>query len=139
MQNSTVNKRQSSQQFAGRAALGSLFLVSGLLKMGRFSGVAAYMASKGLPLADMLLIATIALEVGGGLALIVGWRTRWVAWALAAFTGLAAVIFHAAWAADAQSFQNQLNHLLKNVAIIGGLLYVAATGAGAWSLDQRRR
>ena len=120
-----------------RTLLGVLFLVSGLAKIGRFAGVAGFMASKGLPAAEILLVATIALEVAGGLALIAGWRVRYVAWALLVFTGLAAVIFHAFWAAEAPAYQNQLNHFLKNVAIMGGLLCVGAAGAGSWSLDGR--
>ncbi|NDZ17588.1 DoxX family protein [Variovorax sp. WS11] len=121
----------------GRTLLGALFLVSGLAKIGRFAGVAGFMASKGLPAAEMLLVATIALEVAGGLALIAGWRVRYAAWALLVFTGLAAVIFHAFWAAEAPAYQNQLNHFLKNAAIMGGLLCLGAVGAGSWSVDER--
>lgn len=124
---------------AARALLGILFLVSGLGKIGRFAAVAGFMTSKGLPAAELMLLATIALEVAGGLALIVGWRVRYAAWALLVFTGLAAVIFHAFWAAEAPAFQNQLNHFLKNVAIMGGLLCIGAAGAGDWSLDGRMR
>ncbi|UUZ65944.1 DoxX family protein [Polaromonas sp. P1-6] len=104
--------------------------MSGLGKIWRFAAVAGFMASKGLPAAELMLIATIALEVAGGLALIAGWRVRYAAWGLLVFTGLAAVIFHAFWAAEAPAFQNQLNHFLKNVAIMGGLLCIAAAGAG---------
>ena len=121
----------------GRTLLGALFLISGLAKIGRFAGIAGFMTSKGLPAADLLLVATIALEVAGGLALIAGWRVRYAAWALLVFTGLAAVIFHAFWAAEAPAYQNQLNHFLKNVAIMGGLLCVGAAGAGSWSFDGR--
>jgi putative oxidoreductase len=121
----------------GRVLLGALFLVSGLAKIGRFAGVAGFMASKGLPAAEMLLMATIALEVAAGLALIAGWHVRYAAWALLVFTGLAAVIFHAFWAVEASAYQNQLNHFLKNVAIMGGLLCLGAVGAGSWSLDGR--
>lgn len=121
----------------GRTLLGALFLISGLAKIGRFAGVAGFMASKGLPAADILLVATIVLEVVGGLALIAGWRVRYAAWALLAFTGLAAVIFHAFWAAEGPAYQNQLNHFLKNAAIMGGLLCLGVVGAGPWSLDGR--
>lgn len=119
----------------GRTLMGALFLVSGLAKIGRFSAVAGFMTSKGLPAAEIMLTATIALEVGCSLALIAGWQVRYVAWALLVFTGVAAVIFHAFWAAEAPAYQNQLNHFLKNIAIMGGLLCLSAAGAGAWSLD----
>lgn len=132
-----TNKNFTFNLLLGRTLLGALFLISGLAKIGRFAGVAGFMTSKGLPAADMLLVATIALEVAGGLALIAGWRVRHVAWALLVFTGLAAVIFHAFWAAEPTAYQNQLNHFLKNVAIMGGLLCLGAAGAGSWSLEGR--
>ncbi|WP_298213983.1 DoxX family protein [Acidovorax sp.] len=121
----------------GRMALGALFFVSGIAKIGRFAGVAGFMASKGLPAAELLLAATIALEIGAGLALIAGWHVRYAAWALATFTALATVVFHAFWAAEASAYQNQLNHFLKNIAVMGGLLLVASTGAGAWSVGAK--
>lgn len=119
----------------GRVALGALFFISGLAKIGRFAGVAGYMASKGLPAAEFLLTATIALEVGAGLALAVGWRVRYAAWALIAFTALATVFFHAFWSAEASAYQNQLNHFLKNIAIMGGLLLLGAAGSGPWGVE----
>ena len=122
-----------------RVLLGSLFLVSGIGKIAHFSAVAGFMASKGLPAAELMLLATIALEVAGSLALIAGWQVRYAAWALLIFTGLAALIFHAFWAAEAPAYQNQLNHFLKNVAIMGGLLGIGVAGAGGWSVDARTR
>lgn len=138
--NSALNPALNSalSLMLGRTLLGALFLISGLAKIGRFAGIAAFMTSKGLPATEMLLMATIALEVAGGLALIAGWRVRYAAWALLVFTGLAAVIFHAFWTAEAPAYQNQLNHFLKNVAIMGGLLCVGAAGAGSWSFDGSR-
>lgn len=126
----------AAQLLGARSLLGILFLVSGVAKIGRFAGVAGYMASKGFPMADLMLTGTIALEVLGGLALIIGWKTRAAALALIVFTGVATVLFHAFWAADSAAFQNQLNHFLKNIAIIGGLLYAVVRGPGDWSLDR---
>lgn len=122
----------------GRMALGALFFISGTAKIGRFAGVAGFMASKGLPAAEVLLAATIALEIVAGLALIAGWRVRYAAWTLLGFTALATGIFHAFWAADAATFQNQLNHFLKNIAVMGGLLLVGTAGAGTWSIEGAR-
>jgi putative oxidoreductase len=107
-----------------RALVGALFLVAGLGKVAGFSGVAGYMASVGIPFASLLLVGTIALEVGGGLLMILGWQARWAALLLALFTVPVTLLFHAFWNADAASFQNQFNHFLKNVAIIGGLIIV---------------
>ena len=116
---------------AGRILLASIFLIAGLNKIGGYAGTQGYMESVGVP--GGLLPLVILLEVGGALALIVGWQTRIAAWALAGFTLLAAVIFH-------NDFGNQMQMImfLKNLSIAGGLLIVAANGAGAFSFDARR-
>ncbi|OEZ46592.1 inner membrane protein YphA [Janthinobacterium sp. MP5059B] len=112
----------------GRAALGVLFFVSGLLKIGGFTGVAGYMASQGLPIANILLVGVIVLEVGGGLLLITGWQARWAALALALFLIPTTLIFHAFWSADAAHFQDQLTNFLKNLSIFGGMLLLVERG-----------
>lgn len=111
---------------AGRALLGVLFLISGVLKIGGFAGTAAWMASAGLPLASILLVLTIVIEIAGGLTLITGWNARWGALGLAVFLVPVSLVFHGFWSADAATFQNQLNHFLKNVSILGGMLVVYA-------------
>lgn len=111
---------------AGRALLGALFLISGLLKIGGFAGTAAWMASAGLPLASLLLVLTIAVEIGGGLTLITGWNARWGALTLALFLVPVSLVFHGFWSADAVNYQNQFNHFFKNIAILGGMLVVFA-------------
>ncbi|WP_454739741.1 DoxX family protein [Cupriavidus necator] len=108
----------------GRAFLGAIFLISGVLKISGFAGIAAWMASAGLPLASLLLVLTIVIEIGGGLTLITGWHSRWGALALALFLVPVTLIFHGFWSADAANFQNQLNHFLKNISILGGILAV---------------
>jgi len=109
---------------AGRALLGVLFLISGAFKIGGFSGVAAWMASAGVPLASVLLVLTIAVEIGGGLTLITGWNARWGALVLALFLVPVSLVFHGFWSADAANYQNQFNHFFKNIAILGGMLVV---------------
>lgn len=111
---------------AGRALLGVLFLISGVLKIGGFAGTAAWMASAGLPAAGLLLTLSILLEIGGGLTLVTGWNSRWGALAIALFLVPVSLIFHNFWHADAANFQNQLNHFLKNVSILGGMLVIYA-------------
>lgn len=108
----------------GRALVGALFVVSGIGKILGFAGVAGWMASMGLPFASLLLAATIALEVGGGLALVTGFQARWASLGLALFLVPVTLIFHAFWGAGAAEFQNQLNHFLKNVAILGAMLVI---------------
>ena len=111
----------------GRALLGALFLVSGLLKIGRFAGIAAVLATKGVPLPEVVAGLVILLEIAGGLALVIGWRAREAGIALALFVIAAKLLFHPFWVADAAAFSNQLNHFLKNVAILGALMMVAAS------------
>lgn len=108
----------------GRALVGSLFVVSGIGKILGFAGVAGWMASIGLPFASLLLAATILLEVGGGLALATGFQARWASLGLALFLVPVTLIFHAFWGAGAAEFQNQMNHFLKNVAILGAMLVI---------------
>jgi putative oxidoreductase len=108
----------------GRALAGSLFIVSGINKILAFSYVAGWMNSMGLPFAGLLLAAAIALEIGGGLALLTGFQARWASLGLALFLVPVTLIFHGFWSAGAAEFQNQLNHFLKNVAILGAMLVI---------------
>lgn len=116
---------------AGRLLLAAMFLLAGITKISGYAGTAGYMASVGVPAA--LLPAVIALEIGGAIAIIVGFQTRLVALALAGFTLAAAALFHSNFADPMQMLL-----FLKNVAVAGGFLVLAAHGAGAWSLDAKR-
>jgi putative oxidoreductase len=111
-----------------RAALGALFLISGILKIVGFAGVAAWMASAGLPFASVLLAITIAIEVGGGAMLVTGLGARWAALGLALFLIPVTAVFHGFWSADAVHFQDQLTAFLKNLAIFGGMLMIVERG-----------
>jgi len=121
---------------AGRILLALLFVIAGYGKIGSFSGTAAYMASQGLPMSTVLLAITIAIELGGGLMILVGWKARWAALAIFLFIIPTTLMFHQFWAADAAQAQNQMNHFLKNLAIMGGMLYIMAHGPGPFSLDK---
>lgn len=129
---------QSLTALAGRLLLAQLFVMAGISKIGGFEGAVGYIASKGLPAPTLLAAATVALEIGVGLALAVGYRARVAALLLAGFTLLASVIFHNYWALPADQQTMQMLMFMKNIAITGGLLMVAALGAGAWSFDARR-
>ena len=113
---------------AGRAALGALFLISGIFKIIGFAGVVGFMTSAGLPFASVLLVITIAIEVGGGLALITGFQARWAALVIALFLIPTTFVFHAFWSADPAHFQDQLTAFLKNLAIFGGMLLIMERG-----------
>lgn len=115
---------------AGRILLAQIFIIAGIGKITGYAGTEAYMAAMGVP--GALLPLVIALEIGGGLALILGWKTKWVAYALAAFTIVAAVIFHHNFADAMQKI-----NFMKNLAIAGGFLILAASGPGTLSLDKK--
>ena len=117
-------------ELSSRILLASLFLLSGVGKLGAYSATAAYMASKGVP--GALLPLVIGLEIGGALAIIVGWRTRIVAFLLAGFAIISALIFHTHFAD-----QTQMIMFWKNVSITGGLLLLVLHGAGPLSIDGR--
>ena len=123
---------QSAVPLAARMLLAAIFLVSGVGKAIDPAGTMAYIASAGLPSASMVYAATLCIELGGGLLLLIGFRTRWAAAVLGLFAIASALIFH-----HALGDQNQLIHFLKNLAIAGGMLQVIAYGAGDYSVDRR--
>ena len=123
-----------------RLLLALMFVMAGFSKFGDLGGTAGYIASKGLPLSQVLAFMTAALELIGGIALVIGFQARWAALtlALALFTLLVTVLFHNFWAMPAdQQFVQQLM-FMKNLSIVGGLLMVFSLGAGPLSLDARR-
>ncbi|MBR7794390.1 DoxX family protein [Undibacterium sp. FT147W] len=121
----------------GRLLLASLFLPAGIVKLTGFAGTVAYISSAGLPMPALAAAAALIVEIGGGAALIAGAGTRIAALVLALFTLVASFVFHAYWAVPAdQQYVTQLL-FFKNIAVAGGLLTLAAWGAGAWSIDAR--
>ena len=122
----------------GRWLLALMFLPAGWGKLTGFAGSVAYTASGGMPMPEVATAVALAVEIVGSLALIFGLGTRWAALALAFFTLLASFFFHKYWAVPAEQVMMQQLMFFKNMAIVGGLLTLAASGAGAWSLDARR-
>jgi len=118
----------------GRILIGVPFLMSGLGKIGAYDRVVGMIAAAGLPLAPLGWVIAIAVEIGGGLLLIAGFRVRPAAFVMAAFTLAAAIFFHRNFAD-----QNQMIHFLKNIMLIGGLLNIVYFGAGPLSLDNRSK
>lgn len=117
-------------EFAGRSMLSLLFILSGYSKIGGYEGTAAYMASIGVP--GFLLAPTIALELLGGIALVIGFQTRLVALLLAAFSIASALLFHADLADQVQFIM-----FFKNIAMAGGFLLLTVQPLGAWTLDRK--
>ena len=119
--------------FVGRLLIGLPFAMSGLSKLGAYGATTAMIGAVGLPLPPLAFAVAVAAELGGGLLLIAGYQTRFVALALAIFSVATALSFHGNFAD-----QNQMIHFLKNVMMAGGLLQIVAFGAGALSLDNLR-
>jgi putative oxidoreductase len=121
-----------------RLLLSAIFLLSGFNKIAGFAGMSGFLASLGWPAPSLWLALAIVFEVLGGLGLLLGFRVRWASVALILFTVLATVFVHGALlshAADAMAKQDQMAHILKNIAIIGGLLKYYLDGAGRYALD----
>nr|WP_315467403.1 DoxX family protein [uncultured Undibacterium sp.] len=129
---------QNPLSLIARLLMAALFLPAGIAKLTGFEGTVDYITSVGLPAPTLAALAALVLEIVGGAALIVGLGTRFAALALALFTLVASFIFHAYWSVPAdQVFVTQLL-FFKNIAVAGGLMALAAFGAGAWSFDARR-
>ena len=129
---------QNALNLAARLLFVVMFLPAGIGKLTGFGGTVGYIASVGLPLPTAGAALALTVEILGSLALLAGFGTRIAALVLAAFTLVASFFFHAYWAVPAdQAFVTQLL-FFKNIAIVGGLLAIAANGAGNWSLDARR-
>ncbi len=129
---------QNPLAFVGRLLLVALFLPAGISKLTSFSGTVGYISSAGMPLPTVAAALAVAVEIIGSVALVFGFGTRVAALVLAFFTLVASFYFHAYWAVPVD--QQMVMQLLffKNVAVVGGLLVLAAFGAGGWSLDSGR-
>lgn len=114
----------------GRIFIAAIFVFAGISKISGYEGTAAYMEAMGVP--ALLLPVVIVLEVGGGVAIILGWKTRIAAFLLAGFSVSSALLFHFDFAD-----QTQFIMFWKNIAIAGGFLFLVAHGAGALALDNR--
>lgn len=123
-----LEKHNDVVTLLGRIFMASLFILYGYFKLKGYAGTETYMAGKGLPSISAAL--AVAIELGGGILILIGYQTRLVALGFAVYTLIAALLAHAHFA-DA----NQLSHFMKNMAIVGGFLALAVSGAGAHSVD----
>jgi len=130
------NQAKQYGPLIGRILITLLFLRSAYGKITGFSAVAGMMAKKGMPFADVLLVGAIAFEIAGGLMVLLGWNARWGALLLAVFLIPATLIFHNFWAVDAAQVTNQLNHFMKNLTILGALVFIIGMGSGPLSLKK---
>ena len=125
-----MNTLQNFAAPTGRFFLAIMFFMSGLTKISQYGTTQGYMEAMGVP--GSLLPLVILTEALGGLAIILGWKTKYVAIALAGFSVLSAILFHADF-----SNQAEMTNFMKNIAIAGGFLTLFVHGAGAYSLDNR--
>ncbi len=120
----------------GRLLMCVIFLLSGFNKLMNWSGTEEFMQSQGMTTATgALLAAAVVVEIGGGLALLLGFKVRFVAIVLFLYLIPTTLMFHNFWAFQGAARQDPMIHFLKNLAILGGLLDLSVAGAGALSLD----
>ena len=136
-------KTKDAAALVGRILLASMFIISGVGKMGAFADTTVYMASAGLPaidpLLEYLLILTILVELGGGTAIVFGWRTRSATVLIFLFTMLVTLVFHRFWSAPPDEAVAQQLMFMKNVSVMGGLMVLFAFGPGEYALDDKVR
>ena len=135
--NTTTYQYNPMLPLIGRILIGALFVVAGFGKVTGFAGFAGYLAKLGFPAPEAMAVLAIIFELGGGILLIIGWQTRWAAWALILFTVVATFAAHRFWDFEAAQRTNQMTQFLKNLAIVGGLLMYACFGPGSASVDKR--
>jgi len=121
----------------GRILLSAIFLISGIGKIGGFAGTAGYMASKGIPMVDVLLAITIVIEIGAALMIIGGFKARLGATALFLWMIPVTFMFHNYWAMPADQQMIQQIMFMKNLGLMGGMLYIMAFGSGPMSIDKK--
>lgn len=129
-----LNSLKNPLSLIGRVLLAILFIPAGWGKIMGFAATSGYIASHGVPLPAVAAAIAILVELGLGLMLLVGFHARWAALGIALFTFFISFIFHPFWMDPSQSM-----NFFKNMAIVGGLLSIAANGGGAWSVDGKRR
>jgi len=133
-----MEQRKNSLPLLGRILLALPFFFSGLNKIFAWKQTAGYMAAKGFPLVPLFLLGAIVLEIGGSLCLIFGFRAKLGAAALLIFLIPATLIFHNFWAFGGAERQGQMINFMKNISLMGGLLFVLAFGPGPLSFDERK-
>ena len=122
----------------GRVLLALIFIIAGFGKITGFEGTVGYMQAYHMPMTQVLAVIAIIIELGGGIMIAVGWKARWGAAAIFIFVLVASFVFHAFWTVPADQAQLQNIMFMKNLAIMGGMLYIIVYGSGPLSLDKNR-
>ena len=139
--NSAVSARMtggntSNVLLVGRILIGILFVVAGIMKAMNIAGTTGYMTKLGFPAPELMAYLSTIIELAAGVLLIIGWQTRRVAWLLVAYVVIATGMAHRFWEYEPAQRANQINHFLKNLALIGAMLYIVVSGPGSASLDK---
>ena len=130
-----MNSANDITTLAGRILIAVIFLISGFFKVGGYAQIVAYATAVHLPAPGVAIAAAAAVELAGGLAILVGFKTRFAAWLLFLYLIPVTYVFHNFWAVQGQEQQMQMVNFLKNVAIMGAMLVLSVNGAGAYSVD----
>ena len=133
-----LNQLKNPLDLLGRVLIALLFLQAGIQKITGFAGTVGYAAGAGMPMPQVAVAIGLVIEIVGGLAILLGWQTRWAALILGFFTLVASFFFHNFWGVPAEAAGVQQLLFWKNIAVVGGLLGYAAHGVGAWSVDARK-
>lgn len=134
-----MNLEHPAVAFLGRLLITYIFATSGLAKILDWSGNVSYMSTRHLPMIPVLLAIALVIEVVGSICLVAGLYARIAAFTMFLYLTAVTVLFHNYWASSGMLAGSQETHFRKNLAIMGGLLMIAAQGAGKWSLDFARR
>jgi putative oxidoreductase len=132
-----MNSANDITTLAGRILIAVIFLISGFFKVGGYAQLVGYATALHLPMPGVAIAAAAAVELACGLAILAGFKTRFVAWLLFLYLIPVTYVFHNFWAVQGQEQQTQMVNFLKNVAIMGGLLVLSVNGAGAYSADAK--
>jgi putative oxidoreductase len=123
---------------AGRVLLALIFIIDGFGKIAGFDGTIRYMQAYHMPMTQVLAVIATIIELGGGIMIAVGWKARWAAAAIFIFVLVILFVFHAFWAVPADQVQLQRIFFMKNLAVMGGMLYIIVYGSGPLSVDKNR-
>lgn len=132
-----MNRNQDILALVGRVCIALLFVWSGWGKVGGFQGTVGFIASTGLPMPEVLAAGTVLVELGLGLLVILGWKTRWAALIIALWLIPTTYVFHNFWSVPADQAMMQEINFMKNVSIFGAMLLLMAFGPGRMSVDGR--
>jgi putative oxidoreductase len=127
---------RSNVLLIGRILIGILFLVAGIMKAMNIAGTTGYMTRLGFPAPELMAYLSTLIELASGVLLIIGWQTRRVAWLLVVYVLIATGMAHRFWEYEPAQRVNQINHFLKNLALIGAMLYIVISGPGSASVDK---